>query len=163
MVIAKKVFLHIYKEVKNSRVHHLVTLSENSNTIKSLLGFIAFITLSSIGKVSFAVPIKDVFVNLVEIQIHKDFTQISRYLFITLIISSLVSEFISTLSLTASLSIIFSSLSLLCFRMRLSFSSSFAFCSTFFRGKYIIGAFFFRLTKISSLTALDDLVFNWGR
>ena len=55
-------------------------------------------SFSSTGRVSFAAPTKDVLLNLVEIQIH--------FCLQTLIITLLVSEFVSTLSLTASLSIL---------------------------------------------------------
>ena len=43
-----------------------------------------------------------------------------------------------------------------------SFCSSSAFCSRFFCGKYIFSTFFFRLTKLSFLTAMDGLVFSRG-
>ena len=75
-----------------------MTLSKYSNTIESLLGATKLMSFSSTGRVSFAAPTKDVLVNLVEIQIH--------FCLQTLIITLLVSEFVSTLSLTASLSIL---------------------------------------------------------
>ena len=75
-----------------------MTLSKYSNTIESLLGGTTLMSFSSTGRVSFAAPTKDVLVNLVEIQIH--------FCLQTLIITLLVSEFVSTLSLTASLSIL---------------------------------------------------------
>ena len=73
-------------------------LSKYSNRIESLLGATALMSFSSTGRVSFAAPTKDVLLNLVEIQIH--------FCLQTLIITLLVSEFVSTLSLTASLSIL---------------------------------------------------------
>ena len=55
------------KELKS--LYNLVTLSKYSNTIESLHGATALMSFSSIGRVSFAAPTKDVLVNLVEIQI----------------------------------------------------------------------------------------------